>query len=230
MAFEPQSIVDLSMPISDRVPVYPGDPTPSFEQAVSINGAPFNVLRMDIGSHIATHCDAPFHFFPDGARIDQLPLERFVGRPVIVDVRGHEPRQPVTWDDLAPSARLLARTHMLLLQTGWTSMRDEPGWLDDGIWTEHPYLDPEACRRAVALGIRTIGIDAMNPDPTPTTEEVGREGFPVHEIVLGAEGVIVENLVSLDQIQFDDPLVCFFPLRIADGDGAPTRAVALQVS
>jgi kynurenine formamidase len=227
---EPRKIVDLSMPISERVPVYPGDPEPALERAVEINGAPFNVMRLDIGSHIATHCDAPYHYFPDGARIDELPLERFVGRPVIVDVRGHGPRQPVTWRDLEPYASELERNRMLLISTGWTSKREEPGWLDDGLWMEHPYLQADACARAVDLGIRTIGIDAMNPDETRLYEKAGREGFPVHDIVLGANGVIVENLVDLDRIDFADPLVCLFPLRVADGDGAPTRAVALQLS
>jgi kynurenine formamidase len=226
---EPTKIIDLSMPLSDRVPVYPGDPEPSFERACVIDGGLFNVLRMEVGSHIATHCDAPFHFFPDGARIDELPLDRFIGRPVVVDVRAHEPRQPVTWDDLAPYSPGLERTSMLLVKTGWTARREEPGWLEDGVWMEHPYLDADACRRVVALGIRTIGIDAMNPDQTPTGE-AGRDAFPVHDIVLGANGVIVENLINLDRIDFDDPLVCMFPLRVAAADGAPTRAVALQLT
>jgi kynurenine formamidase len=223
---EPLRIVDLSMPISERVPVYPGDPEPAFERAVVINGAPFNVMRMVIGSHIATHCDAPFHFFADGARLEDLPLERFVGRPVIVDVRGHAPRQPITWDDLEPHAEKIARSRMLLIQTGWTSKREEPGWLEEELWMEHPYLDADACRRVVELGVRTVGIDAMNPDETTSASNAA---YPVHEIVLGAGGVIVENLIDLDRIDFDDPLVCLFPLRVLRGDGAPTRAVALQL-
>jgi kynurenine formamidase len=118
---------------------------------------------------------------------------------------------------------------MLLLHTGWTARRHDPGWIEDSVWMEHPYLDPDACRRVVELGIRTVGIDAMNPDPSDTSYAAGREAFSVHDIVLGADGVIVENLVDLDRIDFDDPLVCMFPLRVVAGDGAPTRAVALDV-
>jgi len=40
--------------------------------------------------------------------------------------------------------------------------------------------------------------------------------------------VIVENLVGLGAIDFPDPLVSVLPLRIAGGDGAPARAVAIE--
>ena len=40
--------------------------------------------------------------------------------------------------------------------------------------------------------------------------------------------VIVESLVALGAIDFPGPLVSVLPLRIAGGDGAPARAVAIE--
>jgi kynurenine formamidase len=41
--------------------------------------------------------------------------------------------------------------------------------------------------------------------------------------------VVVENLTALDQIDFSEPLITVFPLRLTGADGAPTRAVAMDV-
>jgi kynurenine formamidase len=48
-------------------------------------------------------------------------------------------------------------------------------------------------------------------------------------VLLGAGGVIVENLTNLEAVDFPDPLLSVLPLRLRDADGAPVRAVALQL-
>src|SRR5437867_8013919 len=42
-----------------------------------------NATALTVSVHAGTHVDAPFHFLPDGAGIDALPLERFAG-PALV--------------------------------------------------------------------------------------------------------------------------------------------------
>src|SRR2546426_12680358 len=42
-----------------------------------------NASALTVSVHAGTHVDAPFHFVPDGAGIDAVPLERFMG-PVLV--------------------------------------------------------------------------------------------------------------------------------------------------
>ena len=46
----------------------------------------------------------------------------------------------------------------------------------------------------------------------------------MHEVVLGGDGLIVENLTGLDGLPAR-VRIGIFPLRLA-GDGAPARAVA----
>ena len=46
----------------------------------------------------------------------------------------------------------------------------------------------------------------------------------MHEVVLGGDGLIVENLTGLDGLP-PRVRIGVFPLRLA-GDGAPARAVA----
>ena len=43
-------------------------------------------------------------------------------------------------------------------------------------------------------------------------------------------GLMIENLTDLAEVEdLVDPLVCLFPVRLADADGAPVRAVAMEL-
>jgi kynurenine formamidase len=215
-------IVDLSMPIDERTPFYPGDPEPRVCPASRIDRDGVNVARLDIGSHTGTHCDAPYHFLEDGLRLSQLPLERFVGPGVVVDCSAVPARSPIGWELLAPHGDRFAAGAIVLLRTAW----DERG---AGRVFDHPFLAGDACRRLLEQGVRTIGIDAMNIDAT-TDGPLDRAAFVCHEAISRAGGVIVENLVGLGAIDFDDPWISVLPLRVGgDADGAPTRAVALEL-
>ena len=216
-------IVDLSVVVDDDTQIYPGDPRPELRRATRLEVEGFNVLSVSLGSHSGTHVDAPYHVVESGARLDELDLRLFAGRGVIADVRDHGPRQPITWDDLGPTAGRLGPEAILVLRTGWSEEH-----LGTDRYFEHPFLDPDACERVLALGVRTFAIDALNPDPTVLE---GKADLPVHRLVLGAGGVIAENLTNLSSVDDAEPLVCLFPIRLgADADGAPCRAVALELS
>ena len=219
-------IVDLSHPVEDGMPVYPGDPEARISPATTIGEHGYNVLHVAMGSQTGTHVDAPYHFLADGARIDQLPLELFLAPAVVADVRGRAPHSALTWADLEPVADRLGPGRMLLLHTGW-----DAHWGSDA-YAGHPFLDGEAAERVVAAGVRTVGLDALSLDETvPDGDPAG--GFAAHLAVLGAGGVIVENLRGLDGLgllRSAEPVVSVLPLRLAGADGAPVRAVAFDVA
>jgi kynurenine formamidase len=77
----------------------------------------------------------------------------------------------------------------------------------------------------VAAGVRTVGLDALSLDET-VVGGTPADGFAAHLEVLGAGGVIVENLRDLGAVPQVDPVVSVLPLRLAGADGAPVRAVA----
>jgi kynurenine formamidase len=218
-----RGIVDLSHPLADDTPVYPGDPVARFEPATTIAEHGYNVLHVRMGSQTGTHVDAPFHFLEDGARIDELPLDLFLAPAVVADVRGTAPHTAITWADLAPVADRLAPGRMLILHTGW-----DAHWGTDAYF-DHPFLDGDAAERIVAAGVRTIGLDALSLDETVLGGEPPA-GFAAHFAVLGAGGVIVENLTNLTAIGSSDPVVSVLPLLLAGADGAPVRAVAFDVA
>jgi len=214
-------IVDLSVSLDTTTQVYPGDPTLSFETHSTVVRDGFNLLSVHMGSQTGTHVDAPYHFDDTTEKIDELPLERFLGRGVIVDARNAGERGAITWEHIAPVESELAPGCIVLLHTGWSEHYGTERYFD------HPYLSAEACERLLAAGIRTIGIDAINLDETPDDTHPG-VGFPSHHLIAKHAGVIIENLTNLAGIRSHGALISVLPLAFVGADGAPVRAVAIE--
>lgn len=215
-------IVDLSRRVDAETQVYPGDPRVSLEPATTIASGGANVLAVHIGSHSGTHVDAPYHFVEGGERIDEIDPRLFVGPGVVVDVRGKEPRERITAEDLRPYEDRLSKGVIAIVRTGWEEHHGT------SLYYDHPFLDRRAARLLLDAGVRTVAVDALNVDET-VLEGEHPEGYPVHHLILGAGGVIAENLANLGAIDFPDPLFSLLPIKLGGADGAPVRAVAMEV-
>ncbi|WP_021596347.1 cyclase family protein [Actinomadura welshii] len=214
-------LVDLSVSVVSGMPVYPGDPEVEAVPALTVAGSGVNVLRLHMGSQTGTHVDAPFHIDDALPKLDEVPLERFTGPAVVMDVRGLPPRTPIPPDAVPPG---LAPGDVLLIATGWPEH-----WGTDG-YLAHPFPAPETAEAIAATGVRTVGIDALSVDRTPPP---GSDDFSLaaHRVLCGAGAVIAENLTGLDRLVDAQAAgraidVSLFPLALAGADGAPVRAVA----
>jgi kynurenine formamidase len=216
-----QRVVDLSVPVDSGTVVYPGDPTPRFEVHSTIERDGFNLLDIHLGSQSGTHVDAPYHFEPGGLRLDELPIDRFVGPGVVVEATGLAARAEIRWEHVAPVADRLGPGVIVLLRTGWSARYGTPSYF------EHPFLGADACERLLALGVRTFCIDAINIDETPDADHPG-VGFPSHHLISRAGGAIGENF-RLDDLPGADFLVVCTPIRLTGADGGPVRAVAIEL-
>ncbi|MBC7517637.1 MAG: cyclase family protein [Microbacteriaceae bacterium] len=217
-----QAIVDLSVVVNANTQVYPEDPVARLQPHSTIARDGFNILAVSMGSQTGTHVDAPYHFDESAAKLDELPLARFVGTGVVVDARAAGIRGRITWDYFVGLEDQLLPGVIVLLHTGWSAHYGTENYFNN------PFLDADACARLIALGVRTFGIDALNIDETPDDDHPG-EGFPVHHLIADVAGVISENLTNLQAIDFPNPLVSLLPISFEAADGAPVRAVAMRV-
>lgn len=213
---------DLSHPLRTGMPVYPGDPAVAVAPALTVDADGVNVLGLHLGSQSGTHVDAPFHVDDALPDLDALPLERFLGPAVLLDVREAAPRAELGARVLDRVADRLRPGVILLVVTGWSRHWGKDEYL------AHPWLSPGLSRRIVDLGVQTLGIDALSVDVTP---DGGATALPSHQVLCGAHVVIAENLTGLAALldaQRDGSMidVSLLPLRIERGDGAPVRAVA----
>ncbi|MBK0422711.1 cyclase family protein [Leucobacter sp. CSA2] len=218
-------MIDLSHPIATGMTVYPGDPAVRVRAALSIARDGSAVAALELGTHTGTHVDAPAHIVPGGRTIDRVGLDELIGEALVLDpTRGGA--EPLSSGESIGIERLgierLSRVPaIVIVRTGWDRR------FGGRRYFRHPHLAPEAAERLCELGMHVLGVDMFSPDPTPNPGEEG--AFPVHEIVLGADGLIVENLRGLEALG-ERAQLGFFPLPVRGGDGAPVRAVAWRQS
>lgn len=210
-------LIDLSHPLTESTPIYPGDPELKVFTATTVAADGYNLSHVHLGTQTGTHIDAPFHFRDHGATVDRMPLELTVGPAVVVDVTGKATGERITLADLEPQRPELAPGRIVLFATGWYQ------YAGTGRFFKHPYLAAEVGRAILEAGVRTIAIDTLNADFT------GGEEFPIHDMFADAGGFIAENLANTGALTPGvTPLLVLLPLNLVGCDGAPVRAAALE--
>ena len=206
---------DLTLPLENGMTCYPGDPVPRIVTADV--EPPWTVSELRLGSHTGTHMDAARHYSPGATPIDGYPVERFFAAGVVVALGDLADDQPITWEMVEPGlARLPAGGAVVLFTRSDRHFRDAR-------CLRHPYLAAETASGLAEAGVGIVGIDAMNPDSSVqgTTH--------VHETLLGAGVLLVENLTGLERLAPGRLYrFAFLPLRLTGLDGSPVRAVAWQ--
>ena len=207
------NIIDITLPISPALPVWEGDPPIMLERVADMNaGAPCNISRLDCGVHTGTHIDAPLHFVANGTSVEQLDLDRFVGKCHVIELTGDG---RITASELE-SAMIPADCHRLLLKTTNSAL-----WLKRPLTFEHEFraLDHTAAQWCVDRGVKLIGVDYLSVESYHA--DVGN---PTHKILLQAEIGIIEGLNLNDVVSGEYRLVCL-PLKLVGSDGAPARVI-----
>jgi arylformamidase len=70
-------------------------------------------------------------------------------------------------------------------------------------------------------------MEVMDPDQK-AKDKAEDYAYPAHDILLGNDILIVENLCNLDKIKRVRGLYSFLPLKLKDTDGSPIRAVFID--
>lgn len=208
---------ELSHRITTGMQVYPGDPGVAIRPALELARDGVDVADLHLGSHTGTHLDAPSHTVKGGRTTGRIGLEELVGDAIVMHLDGLGPRQVYGLAELAAALGGAVPDRVpriVVVDTGWASRFGTDAAI------EHPAIDPDATAELLRRGMRVLAVDTLSPDPT------GGDGFPVHEVVLGGDALIVENLCGLEGLP-ERVRIGFFPLPI-DADGAPVRAVAFD--
>jgi len=195
----PEELIDITMSLSDRTPVWPGDNR--FRKQTSI-ACGFRTSKLIMSTHSGTHIDAPGHLARYSTFVDDIPLNRLITPAVVADCTGEYEIARESIENLSLEGKAL------LLKT-----IANPGDLSDNL--EYSHLTSEAAELAVNMGVRTVGIDTLSVDSPDSTS--------VHEILLKNSVPILENLI-LEGIHPGDYLLICLPLKIDSADGCPVRA------
>lgn len=198
-------VVDLTMPIDERTPTFPGDPVQEIKDVSTVEEDGYAVKRLTFPSHFSTHLDAPAHMIPEGRTLDDYPTDKFVGEAIAVDVRGQE--------EISLDPERIGPADMVFFRTGHV----QKAYSDD-YYQNNPVIKEETAEELLEKGVDIVGIDSYSPD---------REPYPVHNILLGNGVLIAENLVNLEGVSEKRFRCYLLPLKIGDADGAPCRAIGV---
>jgi arylformamidase len=188
------------------MPIYEGDPGVSVELAQAIDrGDAANVSRLELGSHTGTHVDAPRHFIPGGAGVDELPAEPFVGPCIVAGVTS--PRAAID-AAVIESLHLPAGTERVLLKTPNSRLWDRASFARNFV-----RLNLAGANALIDRGLRLAGIDYLSI------------GDPESHLALLTHGIGVVEGLELREVEPGAYFVACLPLKIAGCDGAPARAL-----
>ena len=212
-------IFDLTQPVYSSCPGWPTykETTVTHETVVGVEGYTSEIIRMN--THTATHLDAPFHFFPDMKTIDQIPLDKFIGKAVIVNLTGVSGCYAIGVKDLLPYEDLITEGKIVLLCTGWYKNRG----FSKEYYKAWPYLSGEGAKWLLDKGVKGVGIDGMSMGGW--YEGTGR---PCHEILLSNEVWLLEELTFPDEVlEYKEVELHAVPLKLLGCGGSPCRAYAI---
>ena len=203
---------DVSVLISNDLPVWPGDPGVTLRLASNLAlGDVANVTQIQMGAHTGTHIDAPFHFEKDGETIDKLKIETLVGSCKVVEIPDAKKSiGPPELEklDLDGTVRILFKTR-------------NSKWWEHGekeFQKKFVYISEQGAKFLVKKGIKLVGIDYLSVESFESSD------YATHHLLLRNQVIIIEGL-NLSGVAEGEYELIALPLLIKGADGAPARVV-----
>jgi arylformamidase len=207
-------IIDITVPISPTMPVWPNNPPVVIEQISSMDrGDHDNVSRLDCGVHTGTHVDAPHHFLNNHRTVESLSLDVLTGPAQVL----HLPDEvDVVTAAVLEKAGMEASTTRLLLRT-----RNSLHWArgDAAFDTAFVGIAADGAAWLVEHGVRLVGIDYLSVAPY-------HQSIPTHRALLEA-GIIILEGADLSAVEPGMYQLYCLPLKLVGSDGAPARAILI---
>lgn len=214
-------LIDVSHVVESGMVTYKGLPAPlvcdflsrEASRAIYAPGTEFHIGKIEMVANTGTYLDAPFHRFPGGIDVSELPLDRVANLPALVVRIDPSAGRAVT---RAAFAGLDVRGKAVLVHTGW-----DAHWRTDRYFEGHPFLTADAAAFLAAEGAALVGIDSLNIDDT------GDMSRPVHTALLGAGVPVAEHLTELGRLPDDGFRFFAVPVKVKGMGTFPVRAFGL---
>jgi kynurenine formamidase len=222
-------VIDLTQPLTETIPIWPGDPEFVIEPWATYEVDYYYINKISIGEHSGTHWGTPNTFIEGARSAEMIPAAELVVPAVVIDIRdrAEDVDYRLTVDDItaweAENGEIPAGS-VVILFTGWQDKWDDPaafiGADAEGV-LHWPGFGADAAafliseRGAVGLGTDTHGADPGND------EEFGAS-FAMYD----ADGMILECLTGLDQLPPVGATLVVGGWPIAGGSGSPARVLA----
>ena len=206
--------IDISVPLKNDMVTWPNDPEVTIERISDIEkGDRINLSQLSLGAHTGTHMDAPLHFLRNGKGIDKIPLTMLVGPARVIAIKDPVSVKPdeLISHQIESGERILFKTR-----------NSNKNWARKSFLEDFVFLSTEAAYFLAERKVLMVGVDYLS---------VGgykKNGHEVHCALLQTGIWIIEGL-DLSQVQPGRYELICLPLKIANSDGAPARAILQSI-
>ena len=209
-------VIDLTHIIESTMPVYPGTEPPTFEPANTYEKDGFKETRLSMFTHTGTHMDPPAHLFRGRTTLDAFPPDQFIGKALVIDCTSLNEGESITMEHLLPYGEKIEEADFLLFYLGW-----DERWSTEEYFGDYPCVDDSVLDFILDGNYKGIGFDVIGLDPI---EDIN---LTRHKKLFQSKDIVnIENLCNLGECGSELFWFSCFPLKLADCDGSPVRAVA----
>lgn len=210
-------IIDLTHTITETMPVYPGTERPTLAISNTYEEHGFKETLLTMFSHTGTHMDAPSHIFPGRTTLDQMPVDNFSGRALVVDCRSAGAGGVIGISYIEAVRDKADQADFLLFYTGWQAKWGQPSYFEN-----YPVITTQVADYLISSKKKGVGLDTIGLDPVSDSQ------LTLHRQLLeNNDMVIIENLKHLDRLGSGLFWFAALPLKYENADGAPVRAIAV---
>jgi kynurenine formamidase len=216
-----ERLIDLSHVVEHGMVTLKGYPAPIIcdylsreaSRAIYAPGTEFHIGRIDMIANTGTYVDSPFHRYPDGKDLAELPLDSLANLDAVV-VRASERAGRAIDRDSFEGVDVGGRA--VLVHTGHAAH-----WGTDAYFEGHPFLTRAAAEHLRDSGAVFVGIDTLNIDDTSDPAR------PVHSTLLRADIPICEHMRGLELVPDQGFRFFAVPVKVKAFGTFPVRAFAL---
>lgn len=218
---------DLTHKIHKEIPNWVGSCGYHLKQYTTYEESGFDIKEINfIPSSAGTHMDAPLHRVKGGRDIADFSLADLIAPLRVFDFSEIcEEDTLISLNDFIKKESELGKIHkgdFILFQTGWGQYWDNPKLYraeDENEVKHFPAIAKEVASYLISKNISAIGIDTLSPD-------TGQYDFPVHDIILQADKLIVENVLIPDNLPHSGCTIYVMPPPFTGASESPVRLIA----
>ncbi|BBI36525.1 cyclase family protein [Cohnella abietis] len=212
-------VLDITGPIRTGMWSY-GDPLPSVEvePIASLEAEGWKGHRLSLHTLAGTYIETADHLFADREQIADVPVNRFVNRAVVAQLKDKQPLEPITAAELIEATGADIRPgDALLVATGWERYWDDPRFI-----TECPFFLPEAMEWVVSQNFSLLGLDI------PCVQDPRNDDGVLNRLFFAEDRLLLAPLISLRGVGKGIFTLISLPLNIPGVCGTPCRAILID--
>ena len=203
-------IYDISMPITQDMPVYNGKEAkrPALKVVSDFNTGKIYESKIEMNVHTGTHMDRTLHMKPGGTTIETLDIRDMITNCKVFDLS--HAVEKITAADL--SDKDIQAGDFIILKT--------KNSFEDILETNFIYLDRTGAKYLSDLKIKGVGIDGLGIERSQSEHET--------HLQLMDQGIHILEGLRLKEIEAGEYFLFAAPINIVGAEAAPIRAVLLK--